>query len=342
MIAWSTRHKKPAATISLSQRFGIRSLAQLRHDYGEVLRDGLSGRRFQFDLQSCGLIRPDLSIPTYAGAIPTDGLAPIYNLFDRTGGGKGYSQRVGRRGCRDFRGGKLSYDEHDGTDFVCPIGTELCAAAPGIVVMHRQRWLRGGLTVAVDHGAGLVTQYSHCSRPLAEIGQPVRRGQPVALSGASGVDLVSFFPWVPPHIHFLVMLRGRAIDPFCRPDESPGLGSWLHERRLPQPGMSTDEPPPPQSSAVDHAALEYAATTCTDPTIRREISRLSNDPPALAALLEDALMHDRWAWPAILSLITVRPTAQSPANPLRLTLPLPRQNYRGSRFADAPWTLPPH
>src|SRR5438552_2062169 len=141
----------------IPDRFGVRSPSQVARDLAEVARGAWHGR-FQFDVSSAGLLRPDLSLPAYAGLIPADGRAPIFNLFDRVGGGRRYTQRVSRSTARDFRGGRLSYDEHDGTDFVCPIGTPLVAAAPGIVVMIRDRWLRGGLTIAVDHGHGVVTQ----------------------------------------------------------------------------------------------------------------------------------------------------------------------------------------
>jgi murein DD-endopeptidase MepM/ murein hydrolase activator NlpD len=206
--------------MSISNRFGIRSIAQVRSDLGEVVRDGLKGRRFQFDVRSAGLLRPRLSLPAYLGVMPEDGLAPVFNLFDRVGGGRRFTQRVSRSTLRDFRGGRLSYDEHDGTDLVCPIGTPIAAAAPGVVVMVRDRWLRGGLTVAVDHGHGVITQYTHCSRAVREPGEVVRRGDVVALSGAAGYDMVQFFPWIPPHVHFMVYVDGMPVDPFLSDGEA--------------------------------------------------------------------------------------------------------------------------
>jgi murein DD-endopeptidase MepM/ murein hydrolase activator NlpD len=316
-------------------RFGIRSLTQLRRDLGEVVRGALTRDRFQFDPSSAGLLRPDLSLPAYAGFVPDDGIAPIFNLFDRTGGGTHYSQRVTRKTARDFRGGRLSYDEHDGTDFVCPIGTPLCAAAPGTLVMIRDRWLRGGLTVAVDHGDGTLTQYTHCAAALLPIGERVERGQPIARSGAAGYDLVQFFPFIPPHIHFMVWVHGRPVDPFLADGEPDRPGAWLG-------GMPSPATPQPQDdlhdpSPVDERALDELISACTDPRVRDELHSSRHRPATCAAILEDALHHDRFAWPREHWTRTVRPplTART-----RISLPLPKSQYAGAYFADSPLTRP--
>src|SRR4051794_1760601 len=81
----------------LADRFGVRSAAQVGRDLAEVARGTFEGTRFQVDVRSAGLLRPDLSLAAYAGLIPRDGRAPIFNLFDRVGGGRHYSQRVSRR-----------------------------------------------------------------------------------------------------------------------------------------------------------------------------------------------------------------------------------------------------
>jgi murein DD-endopeptidase MepM/ murein hydrolase activator NlpD len=328
----------------LAERFGIRSPAQLARDAGEVLLGVLDRSRFQFDLRSLGLLRPDLSLPAYVELVPDDGLAPVYNLFDRVGGGSWYSQRVSRRRARDFRGGRLSYDEHDGTDLVCPIGTPLCAAAPGTVVMIRDRWLRGGLTVAVDHGEGVVTQYTHCARALVPVGEAVVRGQPIALSGAAGIDLVQFFPWVPPHIHFMVYVDGRPVDPFVAPGERPRPGHWAHANTPVPSGPLPDDRTRPSTSPVDEARLAEIAAACTNEDIAREIEAAASTPAQLAALLEDALAHDAWAWPRDYVGRAVRPDPTPDrierATRIPITLPLPEGAYRGLRFADTWYTRP--
>jgi murein DD-endopeptidase MepM/ murein hydrolase activator NlpD len=326
----------------LADRFGIRSPAQLARDLVEVVVGVLDRSRFQLDLRSIGLLRPDLSLPAYAAFVPDDGLAPVYNLFDRVGGGSWYSQRVSRKRARDFRGGRLSYDEHDGTDFVCPIGTPLCAAAPGTVVMIRDRWLRGGLTVAVDHGEGVVTQYTHCSQALVPVGEAVVRGQPVALSGAAGLDLVQFFPWIPPHIHFMVYIDGCPVDPFIAPGDSPRPGTWAHGNTPRPSGPLPGDRTRPRPSPVDEARIAEIAAACTDDDIAAEIEACAGVLPRLAALLEDALAHDAWAWPRSYVGRTVRPDPTperlEQASRVRITLPLPEGSYRGVRFADTWYT----
>jgi murein DD-endopeptidase MepM/ murein hydrolase activator NlpD len=325
----------------LGATFGLRSPAQVAGDLREVLRDGLTGKRFQVGTSSAGLLRPDLSLAAYAGFAPTDGLAPIYNLFDRVGGGRRYTQRVSRATLRDFRGGRLSYDEHDGTDLVCPVGTPLVAAAPGTIVMIRDRWLRGGLTIAVDHGEGIVTQYTHCAQAVAPLGAQLGRGDVVALSGAAGLDMVQFFPWVPPHVHFMVYADGAPVDPFLAPGEASHAGVWLDGNAPAPSGPRAGDAASPQPSPVDDAAVARAIRACTDAHIRAELDACAGVPERLAALLEDALAHDGWAFTE--RVATVRPadaTRDARARAIAITLPLPREAYRGVRFADAPWTAP--
>jgi len=324
----------PANWPPLGDVFGIRSLAQVGADLRHVL--GRMGRRgFQLDLSSIGNLRPHLALPAYAGRERADGLVPIMNLFDRVGGGRGYSQRVTRRTCRDYRGGRLSYDEHDGVDFVCPVATPVVAAAAGTVVLLRDRWLRGGLTMTVDHGAGLSTQYSHLTRGLVPIGTQVRRGEVIALSGASGIDMTTFFPWVAPHVHFMAWQLGRPVDPFLAEGEASRTGTW-QRRNEPAPADEHDASiPPPQ---YDAALAREVASTCSDPALAGEIARIEHEPAALIALLEDSLHHDRWAWPERHHDAQLQHPGQEQ---IHLSLPLGRPHYRGVTMADNPSTAPP-
>jgi hypothetical protein len=79
-----------------------------------------------------------------------------------------------------------------------------------------------GNSVALDHGNGWETQYSHLRRGsvLVKPGEKVKRGQPLGLVGLSG--LTEF-----PHLHLTVRFNGIKIDPFVGPGEHQqcGLGA---------------------------------------------------------------------------------------------------------------------
>ncbi len=94
---------------------------------------------------------------------------------------------------------------HRGIDLAAAAGTPIRAAASGRVV--RAGWRGGyGRQVALSHGAGLDTSYSHLSRILARPGERVERGQVIGLVGSSGLS-------TGPHLHFEVVRNGRQIDP---------------------------------------------------------------------------------------------------------------------------------
>jgi murein DD-endopeptidase MepM/ murein hydrolase activator NlpD len=318
-------------------RFGVRSRGQVVRDLRVLGAHLFRGERYAFDLRSAGLLRPDLSLPAYAGLLPSDGLSPIYNFFDRTGGGLRWRGAVTRSRQRDWRGGRLSYDEHDGTDFVCPPGTPVASAAPGIVAAVRDNWLRGGLTACVDHGDGVVTQYTHLTSVVAELGQPVERGEILALSGVSGFDIAQFFPLVPPHVHFMVWIDGRPVDPYLAPGEDARPGTWVHpnEPRSARGALPGDILPSRIQSDVDEAAIEAVVDRCADPRVRREIED-AGSAVARAAILEDSFQHESHLWPDDARAAKLR----RPGDPSRvaLTMPLTAELYRGARVVDRPWT----
>ena len=122
-----TKGQHQVHQVTLGEAFGIKSWDQLWEDIRSLVHAAIvDRRRFQFGITSAWLLRPSLSLPAYVGWLPKDKLVPVYNLFDRTGGGKHYSQRITRNWIQDYRNlsQSNSYDEHDGTDLVVPIGTE--------------------------------------------------------------------------------------------------------------------------------------------------------------------------------------------------------------------------
>jgi len=94
---------------------------------------------------------------------------------------------------------------HEGVDIVAQPGTLIGAAADGEVTFAGGK-ARYGLTVDIDHGYGYVTRYAHCSFIEVSEGEKVRRGQIIALVGATGKT-------TGPHLHYEVHVAGQTVDP---------------------------------------------------------------------------------------------------------------------------------
>jgi murein DD-endopeptidase MepM/ murein hydrolase activator NlpD len=94
---------------------------------------------------------------------------------------------------------------HQGIDIPAPQGTPIQTVASGRVSFSGKR--QGyGETVEIEHADGTMSRYAHCSRRLVEAGQSVKRGETIAEVGSTGRS-------TGPHLHFEVLLHGRAVDP---------------------------------------------------------------------------------------------------------------------------------
>jgi murein DD-endopeptidase MepM/ murein hydrolase activator NlpD len=94
---------------------------------------------------------------------------------------------------------------HSGTDFKAPTGTPIYAANDGMVKMASHRYYAGN-AVIIDHGQGVYTCYFHLSKLDVKIGQKVKKGQHLGLSGATGRV-------TGPHLHFSARVHGIQVDP---------------------------------------------------------------------------------------------------------------------------------
>lgn len=94
---------------------------------------------------------------------------------------------------------------HSGIDFAGKEGSSVLAVAAGVVTWTGSK-SGYGKTVEVSHGDGIVTRYSHNKENLVEPGDLVRKGEPIALVGATGRATGS-------HVHFEVYKHGRSVDP---------------------------------------------------------------------------------------------------------------------------------
>ena len=94
---------------------------------------------------------------------------------------------------------------HSGLDIRVPSGTPVQVTADGIVIVSG--WVGGnGNIVVVEHGHDFSTAYAHNTRNLVKVGQRVKRGDTIAISGATGMT-------TGPHLHYEVWKRGVPRDP---------------------------------------------------------------------------------------------------------------------------------
>ncbi len=104
---------------------------------------------------------------------------------------------------RLFNGKRKSY--HSGIDYRASTGTEVKAFGWGRVAMLSDRFY-GGLMIALDHGHGIYSVYAHLSESKVKVGDDVKMGDVIALSGATGRI-------TGPHLHFSTKVHGITVNP---------------------------------------------------------------------------------------------------------------------------------
>jgi murein DD-endopeptidase len=320
----------PIHRVGLVDALGLSPLPlALRQARRAVFGDGQTPRS-RFDQTSLHIFTPSLSVSTWLGRMRADRLVPIMNFVNRTPTPveEGWSVRVTR--VRDWRGGRLTYDSHNGTDFVVPPGLPVCAAAPGRVMAIRREFNRGGLKLYLDHGGTLVTTSNHLSRVLVTVGQQVQRGEVVGWSGYSGIDGVVGFPWVAPHVHYNVWHGGVAVDPYAADDSEVSLWRRRNDPVPWQPGDVVDDGPwlsSSSSSSFTEAGIARCLAFCADSSVRRTV----NDLDSLSArgselLIESITYPTRFSTPEAGRLLFETVPARSP----RLDLPFQAVDVAGT------------
>ena len=98
------------------------------------------------------------------------------------------------------RGGR----QHTGTDLkTCP-NDDILAAFDGVVTMS-QVYSGYGNCIVLRHANGLETLYSHNSKNLVKVGDHVKAGQRIALTGRTGRATTE-------HLHFEIRVAGRPYN----------------------------------------------------------------------------------------------------------------------------------
>lgn len=94
---------------------------------------------------------------------------------------------------------------HAGQDYKAPAGTPVKAIAGGKVRLARDFYY-SGLTLFIDHGAGLVSVYMHLEKMLVAEGESVAAGREIGRVGSTGRA-------TGPHLHLGVRLLEQRVDP---------------------------------------------------------------------------------------------------------------------------------
>jgi murein DD-endopeptidase MepM/ murein hydrolase activator NlpD len=138
------------------------------------------------------------------------------------------AQAAGKSGLGTFNGQKLAVwpmsgpitspfgprwgGFHNGIDIAAPRYVPVRAAASGKVVTVGRPYLAYGDTavvVIIAHGSNMSTLYGHLDDtkwPIVQVGQTVAAGQIIGYNGSTGWS-------TGPHVHFMTILDGRAVNP---------------------------------------------------------------------------------------------------------------------------------
>ena len=95
---------------------------------------------------------------------------------------------------------------HAGVDIAAAKGSVIVAAADGKVRFSGQK-SGFGLVVSIDHPYGHRSLYAHCDVLLVNVGDEVKKGQPIARLGSSGRSTGY-------HLHYEVRLKSKFVDPW--------------------------------------------------------------------------------------------------------------------------------
>ena len=137
-------------------------------------------------------------------AMVNDGIAAEYIGGELAWPVPGYTRISSKYGMRTHPITGV-YKLHTGTDISAPMGANFIAANDGIITKAEYNGAYGNMVI-IDHGGGVSTLYAHGSEILVQVGQTVKRGEPVLKVGSTGYS-------TGPHAHFEVRLNGVVTDP---------------------------------------------------------------------------------------------------------------------------------
>lgn len=127
---------------------------------------------------------------------------------------------------------------HNGVDYAVPVGTSIKAAGDGEVTFAGQK-SGYGYSIDIKHPSGETTRYSHASKIGVVVGQKIRQGEEIGLSGGAKGHPGSGTS-TGPHLDFEIRdSKGIAIDPLKRLKQNNNLGTPLSQKVLNENNSTT-------------------------------------------------------------------------------------------------------
>jgi murein DD-endopeptidase MepM/ murein hydrolase activator NlpD len=137
---------------------------------------------------------------------------------------------------RGYGSGQGGY--HKAMDIMSKMGTNVRAAAPGIVGYSGDKIPGFGNMVMIVHAGGWITLYAHNSINFVRAGQLVRRNDVIAEVGSTGRSMG-------PHVHFELIHKNQNCDPgpLFRPGVKRRNGALARIKYVawPRPGQRPEE-----------------------------------------------------------------------------------------------------
>lgn len=104
-----------------------------------------------------------------------------------------------------YQGKAIGGSVHLGVDLASTAHVPIEAANQGTVIFTGMLGIYGN-TVVLDHGLGLYSLYGHLATINAQKGQLVKKGEAIAVSGATGLAAGD-------HLHFSIIVGGQFVNP---------------------------------------------------------------------------------------------------------------------------------
>lgn len=187
----------------------IRSFDVVRRDYDIERIDGLPRRKVSPNAADLERIRREGRLISAARALDSDlphALADF--VWPVTG------RISGRYGNQRILNGEPRRP-HLGVDIAAPQGTPVAASGTGIVSLAEDDLFFTGGTVAIDHGHGVTSIYSHLARIDVAVGQVVVAGEAIGTVGSTGRS-------TGPHLDWRINWFDLRLDPELIAGPMPG------------------------------------------------------------------------------------------------------------------------